>query len=41
MGFVEESCGHNAIVAGFQGQRQWTDYMPNVDYDGVHPQFQL
>ena len=24
MGFVEESCGHNAIAAGFQGQRQWT-----------------
>lgn len=32
MGFVEESCGHNAIVAGFQGQRQWTDYMPNGDF---------
>lgn len=32
MGFIEESCGHNAIVAGFQGQRQWTDYMPNGDF---------
>ena len=31
MGFVEESCGHNAIAAGFQGQRQWTDHMPNGD----------
>jgi L-fucose isomerase len=30
-GFVEESCGHNAIAAGFQGQRQWTDHMPNGD----------
>ena len=32
MGFVEESCGHNAIVAGIQGQRQWTDYQPNFDF---------
>ena len=32
MGFVEESCGHNAIAAGFQGQRQWTDHMPNGDF---------
>ena len=32
MGFVEESCGHNAIVAGIQGQRQWTDYKPNFDF---------
>jgi L-fucose/D-arabinose isomerase len=31
-GFGEESRGHNAIVAGFQGQRQWTDYMPNADF---------
>ena len=31
MGFVEESCGHNAIAAGFQGQRQWTDHFPNGD----------
>lgn len=28
----EEGLGHNAIVAGFQGQRQWTDYMPNGDF---------
>ncbi len=32
LGFVEESCGHNAIVAGIQGQRQWTDYKPNFDF---------
>ena len=25
-GFIEESVGHNAIAAGFQGQRQWTDH---------------
>ncbi|MCJ8343505.1 MAG: L-fucose isomerase, partial [Cetobacterium sp.] len=31
-GFLEEAEGHNAIVAGFQGQRQWTDYMPNGDF---------
>ena len=32
LGFVEESCGHNAIVGGFQGQRQWTDHLPNGDF---------
>ena len=32
MGFVEESEGNNAIVSGFQGQRQWTDFMPNGDF---------
>ncbi len=31
-GFEEESWGHNAIVAGFQGQRQWTDHFPNGDF---------
>ena len=31
LGFVEESCGHNAIAGGFQGQRQWTDHLPNGD----------
>ena len=30
--FTEESVGHNAIVGGFQGQRQWTDYYPNCDF---------
>ena len=32
MGFKEEAIGHNAIAAGFQGQRQWTDYKPNADF---------
>lgn len=32
MGFAEEALGHNAIVSGFQGQRQWTDYFPNGDF---------
>ncbi len=32
MGFAEEAMGHNAIVAGFQGQRQWTDHFPNADF---------
>lgn len=32
MGFGEEALGHNAILAGFQGQRQWTDYYPNGDF---------
>ncbi len=32
MGFAEEACGHNAIAGGFQGQRQWTDHMPNGDF---------
>lgn len=30
--FGEEAMGHNAIVAGFQGQRQWTDHFPNGDF---------
>lgn len=32
MGFNEESLGHNAIASGFQGQRQWTDFLPNGDF---------
>lgn len=32
LGFVEESEGNNALVSGFQGQRQWTDYLPNGDF---------
>ena len=32
MGFKEEAIGHNAIAAGFQGQRQWTDWKPNGDF---------
>jgi L-fucose/D-arabinose isomerase len=31
-GLVEESLGHNAIAAGFQGQRAWTDHFPNGDF---------
>ena len=31
-GFGEEAHGHNAIVSGFQGQRQWTDFLPNGDF---------
>ena len=31
-GCEEEMTGHNAIVAGFQGQRQWTDFYPNCDF---------
>ena len=30
--WLEESVGHNAIAAGFQGQRQWTDHYPNADF---------
>lgn len=32
MGYEEEALGHNAIAAGFQGQRQWTDHFPNGDF---------
>ncbi len=32
MNLIEESNGHHAIVGGFQGQRQWTDFMPNGDF---------
>ncbi|MDX2414212.1 MAG: L-fucose isomerase [Bacteroidales bacterium] len=32
LGFGEEANGHNALLAGFQGQRQWTDHMPNGDF---------
>jgi len=31
-GYYEESLGHNAIAAGFQGQRHWTDHYPNADF---------
>ena len=31
-GCEEEMVGHNAIAAGFQGQRQWTDFYPNADF---------
>jgi len=32
LGFGEEALGHNGILAGFQGQRHWTDFMPNGDF---------
>lgn len=32
MGWHEESLGRNAILAGFQGQRMWTDWLPNADF---------
>jgi L-fucose isomerase len=32
IGFGEESMGHDALVSGFQGQRQWTDFLPNGDF---------
>ena len=32
LGYKEEANGHNAIAAGFQGQRQWTDTFPNGDF---------
>jgi len=31
-GFGEEAFGHDALVSGFQGQRQWTDFLPNGDF---------
>lgn len=32
LGFEEEASGHNALLGGFQGQRQWTDHFPNGDF---------
>lgn len=32
MGWLEESKGRNAALGGFQGQRMWTDFMPNADF---------
>lgn len=32
MGWGEEALGHNAIAGGFQGQRQWTDFLPDGDF---------
>lgn len=32
MGYKEEALGHNALLGGFQGQRQWTDFYPNGDF---------
>lgn len=49
-GFGEEAMGHHALVSGFQGQRQWTDFLPNgdfseailnssFDWNGIRPPF--
>lgn len=32
LGYGEEALGHDAIAGGFQGQRQWTDHLPNGDF---------
>ncbi|WP_099367362.1 L-fucose isomerase [Sphingobacterium sp. 1.A.4] len=32
MGHAEEAMGHHAYISGFQGQRQWTDFLPNGDF---------
>jgi L-fucose isomerase len=32
LGYGEEALGRSAIAAGFQGQRAWTDFMPNGDF---------
>jgi len=32
LGFHEEALGRNGLLGGFQGQRQWTDHMPNGDF---------
>lgn len=32
MGWHEEALGRNAIAGGFQGQRMWTDWLPNGDF---------
>jgi len=32
IGWAEEAAGHDALFAGFQGQRQWTDFLPNGDF---------
>ncbi len=32
LGYAEEAMGHNAVAGGFQGQRHWTDHLPNGDF---------
>ena len=32
MGWHEEALGKNAVAGGFQGQRSWTDWLPNGDF---------
>ncbi|MDO5022548.1 MAG: L-fucose isomerase [Eubacteriales bacterium] len=33
IGWSEEARGRNGLVGGFQGQRQWTDWLPNCDFE--------
>jgi L-fucose isomerase len=33
LGWKEEARGRNGIAGGFQGQRQWTDWLPNCDFE--------
>lgn len=37
LGWHEEALGHNAVAGGFQGQRQWTDWLPNADFTEAIP----
>ena len=37
LGWHEEALGRNAVAGGFQGQRQWTDWLPNADFFRGHP----
>ena len=32
LGWKEEALGKNAVAGGFQGQRSWTDWLPNADF---------
>ena len=32
IGWHEEALGRNGVAGGFQGQRQWTDWLPNADF---------
>ena len=32
MGWHEEALGRNGLAGGFQGQRMWTDWLPNADF---------
>lgn len=37
LGWHEEALGHNAVAGGFQGQRHWTDWLPNADFTEAIP----
>ena len=32
IGWKEEALGRNGIAGGFQGQRMWSDWLPNADF---------